>query len=197
MKLLLVASALFGLASGENKDPQVVLGKKAPEFTLTPLNKNLPSKKFSEISKDKITVVNFWSAKCPYSIAWEDRLKTIYNDYTKKGVEFVMINSNSTENKEVIEKYAEEAKLPYPIWADFRSEIADLFHAKTTPHIYVFNKKGELAYVGAIDDDSKGQKKADERKNYLVDVLGALITEKAVAVNATTPVGCSIKRPKP
>lgn len=195
MKLLLVASALLGMMGGDHKDG-IPLGHKAPEFSLTSMEKGATAKKFSEISKDKITVVDFWSCRCPFSIAWEDRLKALHDEYSKKGVEFVVIDSNSTENAEDIEKYKETAKFPYAIYLDPKSEIANIFGAKTTPHVYVFNKKGELEYMGAIDDDSKGQKKMEERKNYLKDALEALVHDKKVSVTTSTPAGCSIKRPK-
>lgn len=198
MKTILIASLLAGvLAGGEEhaKKAKVSLGSKAPDFVLRPMQGEETS--FSKIAKDKVTVVNFWSAKCPYSIAWEDRLAAIYKEYEKKGVAFVMIDSNSTEPPEVIKEYAAKSKIPYGIYLDPRSETADLFEAKTTPHIYLFNKEGVLSYVGAIDDDSKGEKKAEERKNHLREALDAVLAGKKPAMESTKPVGCTIKRPKP
>lgn len=193
MKTAIVLAALTWMPS--TQQPKVQIGQKAPEFTLKDLQGNeVP---FSKISKERITVVDFWSVQCPYSIAWEERLTAIYQEYQKKGVAFAVLNSNSTEPGAEIREYVSKSKVPYTIYADPRSELADLFGAKATPHVFVFDRKGILAYTGAIDDDSKGKKKAEERKNYLRETLDALLKDEKPPVAETKPVGCSIKRPKP
>ncbi len=195
MKTLFLSVAVLPLFFAQESTPtKFTLDQKAPDFKVHTLKGELNS--FADLSKDKITVVNFWSSKCPYSVGWEERLTAIYNEYSKKGVQFVMIDSNSTESVADIESYSKTSKIPYSIHIDPRSEVADLFDAKTTPHIYVFDKTRTLRYVGAIDDDAKGSKKMEERKNYLRDALNALIDGKKVETNSTKPAGCSIKRPK-
>jgi len=192
MQTAILLIAALSLIQGQQ--PRVQLGQKAPEFSLRDIEGKEVA--FSKISKDKITVVDFWSAKCPYSQSWEKRLTAIYEEYKKKGVEFAVVDSNSTEPVAEIREYLAKSKVPYTIYLDPRSELADLFGAKATPHVFVFDKKGSLAYVGAIDDDSKGEKKTEERKNYLREALDALLGDKEPPLRETKPVGCSIKKPK-
>jgi hypothetical protein len=63
--------------------------------------------------------------------------------------------------------------------------VGHMYGAKTTPHCYVIDAKGVLAYNGAIDD--KGS------TNYVVEAVKALKDGKAVSPSTTKPYGCSVK----
>lgn len=66
--------------------------------------------------------------------------------------------------------------------------------AKTTPHMYVVDKDGKLAYAGAID--SIPSAKADDipkATNYVSQALAEIKAGKPVSKPASTPYGCSIK----
>ncbi len=66
----------------------------------------------------------------------------------------------------------------------------------TTPHVFVIDAKGKLAYRGAIDDspDTEGGKNA--KVNYADQVLSEILAGKKVSVNATKQYGCSVKYQK-
>lgn len=154
----------------------------------------------------KLTVVNFYSIQCPIQRAWDQRLATIQKDFEGQGVTFLHINSNVTEigdkppkaegDKKPYENVREHLKknnLPFRVLVDHGNKVADIFDAKTTPHIYVFGKDGRLVYKGLVDDDQK-DKNADGRTNYLRDVLGKLVKGEKVEPFATKEQGCTIKR---
>lgn len=155
----------------------------------------------------RIVVVNFWSITCPIMKGWESRLSAIHSEYSDKDVAFLMINSNAAngeigdaEPKEPdgepyakIRNFLAKNELPYEVLVDQDGSIARLFQAKTTPHIYVFDKTGTLVYRGAIDDDANGKKAEDERQNHLRDVLDALLADEKVEPYETRQVGCAIK----
>ena len=78
---------------------------------------------------------------------------------------------------------------------DERSELANILGAKTTPHVFMFDKSSKLVYKGAIDDNYKS---ATEVKNfYLEDAIISLSTGKKIEVSETKAIGCSIKRHNP
>jgi peroxiredoxin len=156
----------------------------------------------------KVVVVNFWSFTCPIMKGWESRLKAIHDEYTDREVVFLMVNSNEG-NGEIgdaepakegdepfakIRRYLAEQELPYRVLVDQGSKIADLFQAKTTPDVYVFDPKGVLVYRGLIDDDPRGNK-GEKATHHLKTVLDALLSGEEVEPRATTPIGCGIKRP--
>lgn len=156
----------------------------------------------------KVVVVNFWSFTCPIMKGWESRLKAIHDEYGARDVVFLMINSNEG-NGEIgdgkpaeegakpyakIRGYLAEHELPYRVLVDQGSKIADVFQAKTTPDVYVFDPKGVLVYRGLIDDDPRGNK-GEKTTHHLKTVLDALLAGEEVEPHATTPIGCGIKRP--
>jgi thioredoxin-related protein len=78
---------------------------------------------------------------------------------------------------------------------DTESKLANSFGAKTTPHIFMFNRENQLVYKGAIDDNYEDINKVKEF--YLKEAMEQLANGKKIKVSETNPVGCSIKRFKP
>ena len=83
----------------------------------------------------------------------------------------------------------------FPYLLDEKSELANTFGAKTTPHFFLFNSNDQLVYKGAIDDNYKNIKKVKEF--YLEDAINQLAKGKKIKTSETKPVGCSIKRFRP
>ncbi len=179
--------------------PKLKIGDAAPKFSVQTLEGEKVDFQLTPKEGQKeapITVVNFWSCKCPWSQGWDPTLKEIYKDYSAKGIQFLMIDSNVTEDAEQIKEYMKEAEISFKVHYDPNSRVADVFAAETTPDIFVFDKMGKLAYRGAIDNDAKRDKTGEERKTYLRDALDSLLSDKKIAVQETKPRGCTIKRPK-
>ena len=151
--------------------------------------------------RGSITVVNFWSTKCPIMQAYEDRMTKIMSHYGPQGVEFVMINSNDANGEladadasyQHIRDYLQSKNLERTVLVDPGSMVANALGAKTTPDIFVFNESGKLIYRGLIDDDPRNQK-GDKARHYLREALDAALEEERVEVPETEPHGCSIKR---
>ena len=60
----------------------------------------------------------------------------------------------------------------FPYVLDKNAELAKLFGAIETPHVYLFNKNDILVYRGAIDDNAKNankvKKEISRMRLYLV-----------------------------
>jgi thioredoxin-related protein len=152
------------------------------------------------ISEKNGLVVIFTSNTCPFVIKWEDRY-TMVEELTKKNnLGLVYINSNykKRDGDDSFEKMKEHAKkynYRSPYLLDTESTLANSFGAKTTPHVFMFNKEFQLVYKGAIDDNYKDIDRVKEF--YLKDAIEQLVNGKKIKVSETDPVGCSIKRFKP
>ena len=106
-----------------------------------------------------------------------------------------MINSTHFQTAEDTGTYLKEYKMTSAGLIDSDGAVGRLYGARTTPHMYVIDKKGVLQYSGAFDDDRRGQK-GDDATNYAVNAIRQLAAEEKVSPNTTTPYGCSVKYKK-
>lgn len=143
--------------------------------------------------RGKVVMIHFWSATCPFVKRYEERLQKITSDYSNRDVAVFALDSNVTETTEQISKVAAERGVNYPILIDPQSKIADRFGAITTPHVFVIDREGKMAYEGAVDDQGWGE---DDpvNKNYTREALDAVIAGTPVTASTTKTVGCTIKR---
>jgi len=149
--------------------------------------------------KNNGILVVFTSNKCPFVIMWEDRYKLIEDECLKSDIGMVYINSNEArrDGDDSIDKMKEHARkmgYKYPYLIDRNSKIANSFGAKTTPHIFLFNRDKKLIYKGAIDDNYKSIKNVKEK--YLINAITQLNNNEEIKINTTKAIGCSIKRKK-
>jgi peroxiredoxin len=169
--------------------PQI--GSAAPDFTLTTID----GKEFSlaEATKShKVVVVMFIATKCPYSNAYNDRMREMAAVYGRQGVLFVGINSNKTEPLSEVAAHAKEHGHGFPILKDPGNKVADLYDARHTPEVFVVDQSGKLRYHGRIDENYEDASKVTSPD--LKNALDALLSDKPIAKAETKAFGCTIKR---
>lgn len=107
---------------------------------------------------------------------------------------WLAINSTKHFNHQKNGEFHSQYNLSYPVLDDHSGTVDKRFQAKTTPHMFVIDKVGQIAYAGAIDDDNSVRgDKGDAAKNYVKQALDELLAGKAVSTNQTKPYGCSVK----
>jgi len=160
---------------------------KIPKFSLKGTDEKIYSSE--DLKGEYGSVIIFWCNHCPYVKAWEKEVLRIVENYKDK-FGFAFINSNDPS------KYPEDSfenmkkkNYPVPYLFDETQEVAKMFGAERTPHVFVFDRDGNLVYKGAVDDDYEGNPK----KRYLIEVLDTLISGKEVPYRETPAVGCTIK----
>ncbi len=183
--LVLVAAAGPVLADAP------AIGAVAPAFQLTTLDGKPFSLAEAEKTNDYV-VLMFIATQCPYSNAYNDRMRDMAAAYAKKRVLFVGINSNKTESLEEAAAHAKAHGLTFPILKDPGNKVADLYDAKRTPEVFVIGKDGKLLYHGRIDDNSDDASKVTSPD--LKNALDALLAGKPVTRAETKAFGCTIKR---
>jgi peroxiredoxin len=83
---------------------------------------------------------------------------------------------------------------PTAVLLDSDGKVGRAYDARTTPHMFVINPKGQLIYQGAIDDnDSADHETVKTAKNYVVAAVEAARAGKPVAKDTTEPYGCGVK----
>jgi peroxiredoxin len=181
----------------DKMEAKAEIGKPAPAFEL----KDLDGKtiKLSDY-KGKTVVLEWFNPECPVVVANHTKgsLKDAAATATKDGVVWLAINSGGAgmqgADPEKNKKMREEWKLDHPILLDPDGVAGRAYGAKNTPHMYIIDAKGNLAYRGAIDsaeDDKDG-----EPVNYVATALGELKEGKAVTKSDTKAYGCSVKYAK-
>ena len=190
LRALAVSAGLAGLtcvalAAG----PQV--GAPAPAFNLTTLDGQAFS--LADAAKaHKAVVVMFIATQCPYSNAYNDRMRDMAAAYAKRDVLFVGVNSNKTEPAAEVASHAKKHGFAFPLMKDPENKVADLYDARHTPEIYVVDSQGVLRYHGRIDENYENPAgvTSPDLKNALEEMLAGKPIQKA----ETKAFGCSIKR---
>jgi peroxiredoxin len=166
------------------------LGQPVPDFQLARAENGKMESVYGD-RKQKATVVMFIATRCPVSNAYNERMRTIAQEYMAKGVRFVGINSNVIEPTPEVAEHAKQNGFPFPVLKDEGNKIADRFNAQFTPEIFVMDAKGVLRYHGRIDDS---QNPANITSHDLRDALDALLAGKNPPRAETKAFGCTIKR---
>jgi peroxiredoxin len=191
-----LAVAAAGLAASAAPQTPPAVGDMAPAFTLKCLSGTNHS--LAEFA-GKIVVLEWTNPGCPVvQRHYKDGLMPAAQKAAQeKGVVWLAINSTNPGHG----NYREPADLrtAYTGWnAAYGAQLMDpdgttgqAYGAKTTPHIFVIDAQGKIAYSGAIDDDTSGSKA--DRTNYALAAIDALIAGRPVAVTTTRPYGCSVK----
>lgn len=182
--------ALFAFVSfnSVNVKADIAIGATLENFKLKDTNGKILA--FNDLKGKNGAVIVFVSAQCPVVKAYNERISKLAADYEAKGINFIGINSNSTESLEWVKSHTAE-NYKFPVLIDEGNVIADKLGASVTPEMFYFNGKNVLLYHGAIDNDKSGQNTAP---NYLSDAMDLTLSGKPVAKTNAFAIGCSIKR---
>lgn len=174
----------------------VPIGFKAPDFNLLePLTNSFKS--LQELKSDKATMVMFICNHCPFVKHVNDQLVKLAVDYQPKGISFIAINSNDTENypedsPEKMKQYAVKLKYPFPYLFDESQNVAKAYDAACTPDFYIFDKEMKCIYRGQLDDSRPSNGKPVSGKD-IRQALDAIISGKEVSKVQIPSIGCNIK----
>jgi peroxiredoxin len=182
----------------------LALGHKAASFSLPDTEGNIVS--LTDYEGCKGLVVAFICNHCPYVIHIAPQLAKVAQEYQKKGMAFVAINSNDIEQYPdddmahmIEEKQARQ--YPFSYLLDEKQEVAKAYSAACTPDIYLFNTHMELVYRGQFDasrplrissgnyDSSKHQATGSD----LIHAMDTLLANRHIDTNQTASMGCNIK----
>jgi len=170
------------------------IGEPAPDFSLPGVDGKTYS--LDDFANAKVLVVFFTCNHCPYVVGSEERIGKLHDAYHPKGVDWVGINSNETDNHPTddvahMKRRAAEVGIRYPYLRDESQDAARAYGALRTPHFFVFDADRKLRYTGRLDDNPRDASKAAAHE--LADALEALLAGDGPAVPVTNPIGCNVK----
>lgn len=185
----------FSLSSYAN----VEVGKPAPDFTGVDSHGNQHS--LSQY-KGKVVVLEWTNHDCPYVRKHYNsgNMQALQKNATANDIVWLsIISSRPGKQGHVTGKQANELSLsrkaaPTAVILDESSDIGKLYGAKTTPHMYIIDKSGQLVYMGGIDDKpTTNEDDIPKSKNYVTAALNALASGNKIEDSVTRPYGCSVK----
>ncbi|HEU4535850.1 MAG TPA: thioredoxin family protein [Polyangiaceae bacterium] len=185
-----------GAPAAEAAKGPAALGQPAPDFALRDLDGQ--SVKLSDF-RGKTVVLEWFNPECPFvkNNHAEGPLKDMAKKVAEKGVVWLAINSGApgkqghgvAVNREGKQRFG----LAHPVLLDETGEVGKLYGATRTPHMYVIDPAGVLAYRGAIDNAPDGDPRGDRLINYVEAALADLSAGRPVATPEVKAYGCSVK----
>ncbi len=188
----------FALIAAHAVEP----GAAAPDFALKDLKGNAVS---LSALKGKVVVLEWINFECPFVKKHyvSGNLPALQKEAAEKGAVWVTINS-SAEGKQgylPADKMAELAAKQGHAGAHFAMDtdgkVGNAYGAKVTPHLFIIDAAGKVAYNGAIDSkpttDAADVPTADP---LFKNALHAVIAGKPVEQALNKPYGCGVKYAK-
>lgn len=171
-----------------------VRGKQAPDFELDSFDGR--TAKLSNY-KGRIVVLEWMNPECPFSRYHYETAHTMVDlakKYKDKEVVWLAINSTNNTTPEANRDFAQKHKLPYPILDDRSGQVGRQYGARNTPHVFVIDKTGVIAYEGAIDNAPLGKQEPGVGSvNYVDKAISELLAGQQVSLPNTPPYGCTVK----
>ena len=212
LSLLAASAVALGAASlavadkekGEKKEQKtgaVEIGSPAPDFKLpTADGKTVSLADF----KGKTVVIEWFSPYCPYSGQSSDdsywstgRAKQVIDAVKAADANAVYLCINSTHDgysgKDTATNMKDSASAvassPVPVLMDASGSVGHAYGAKTTPHVFIVDGAGNIAYIGA--PASK-----DGKDLYAANAVKAIKEGKKPEPSRTKNSGCGVKYAK-
>ena len=140
--------------------------------------------------RGRIVIVNFWSCECPHSERTDKAIMSMFVQW-RDDVSMLTIASNRNETAEDVANVSEARRLP-TVLLDANCEVADMFEAQTTPHVFVIDRDGILRYRGSVDDVTFRQRVPT--RFFLDMAVESLLEGHSPKLTESPAYGCAIVR---
>ncbi|MHC4509104.1 MAG: redoxin domain-containing protein [Planctomycetota bacterium] len=202
--VVIAALCMVGLSWAAPQEVKTLeIRARAPDFNLP----GVDGKRYTlaDFRNADILVIVFTCNHCPTAQAYEERIKKLAADYRDRRVALVAISPNDpravrldelgysdmSDSFEEMKIRARDMEYNFPYLYDGDDQrVSRSYGPARTPHVFIFDKRRELRYIGRIDDSEKPERvKSQDARN----AIEALLKGKEVPVERTGTIGCSIK----
>ncbi|MBM0103700.1 redoxin family protein [Steroidobacter sp. S1-65] len=170
-------------------------GAKVDNFRL--LDHRGKSHELHSLAGMKAVVIMVQGNGCPIVRQALPALAEVRARYRNQGVEFLLLNSNLQDTRELVAREADEFSIDFPILLDGAQHIGEMLRVVRTSEVFVIDPKDwKLKYRGPMDDRLSYERQRPARNHYLTDALDALLAGKPVTTPYAEGVGCLINFPE-
>lgn len=179
--------------------PTLALAKPAPAFSVKDGEGKIRT--LSEF-KGKVVVLEWVNEGCPYvKKHYSGNMQGLQVSATRDGAVWLTVCSSAPGQQGYwADGAAAKGWMKDKSWAgtalllDPDGKVGKAYGAKTTPHMYVIDKAGNLAYQGGIDDVPTNKVEDIKRaKNLVAAALADVNAGRPVATPFSAPYGCAVK----
>jgi peroxiredoxin len=144
----------------------------------------------------RAVVLLFVSTDCPLSNRYVPEMNRIASTYTQRGVAFYAVQGDATVPLDQVRAHVKEFGYTFPYLIDPEEALAAFTGAVVTPEAAVLSPKGDLLYLGRLDNrlEDFGKERIRVTEFDLRDALDAVLTGKPVPHPRTKALGCAITR---
>jgi Ca2+-binding EF-hand superfamily protein/peroxiredoxin/mono/diheme cytochrome c family protein len=171
------------------------IGKFAPDIELVDIQG--AARRLHEVADSQWTVIAFTSTSCPISRKYLPTLVALHQEFSSRGVRFVLVNCIATDSQEQMKEAAGRfgSEIQYVIDQD--SALATHLGATSTTDVFLLDRSHTILYHGAIDDQyGFGYSIDAPRSTYLRNALEATLDQRAILIAATVAPGCKLDHSK-
>jgi hypothetical protein len=176
-----------------------VVGQGAPQFSA--VDSNGYTHRLADFA-GKVVVLEWTNADCPYTRKHygSDNMQNLQRLARQNDVIWLSVISSAPGKQGYVDGAGANALTrsrgaePTAVLLDPTGSVGRLYHAKTTPELFVIDKNGVLQYIGGIDSivsaDPGDIAKAEP---YFKEAMTAVVAGTPVPHPVTRPYGCSVK----
>ncbi|HUQ71660.1 MAG TPA: redoxin domain-containing protein, partial [Planctomycetaceae bacterium] len=145
----------------------------------------------------QLIVIGFLGTECPLARHYGPRLSQLAEEFSKRNVRFIGVNSNSQDSQQDVSAFADEFRIAFPILKDPGNKVADQLGARHMAEVFVLDQSLAVRYRGRVDDQYQpGVTRGQPTRQDLRIALEELLVGKTVSVPRTVTTGCAIGRVK-
>jgi hypothetical protein len=190
---------MFAAADGRATDGEPQIGRPAPEFAV--VDSKGASRHLSEF-RGKPVVLEWTNADCPYTRKHytSGNMQGVQSLARQNGVVWLSVISSAPGKQGYVNGPAADAltesrgAAPTAVLLDPAGAVGRLYRARTTPHMFVIDKDGNLQYMGGMDSIATAEvSDIPKAEPYLKEAMLAVAQGKPVAHAVTKPYGCGVK----
>ncbi len=198
-KTLSTTAGAAALALAGSAWAAATVGQPAPNFTA----KDVDGRTVSLADfKGKPVVLEWVNPGCPFVRKHYDsgNMQAMQKDALAQGAVWLAINSTAAGSRDymappALAQWMREQQAPVTATLmDADGGVGRAYGARVTPHMYIIDAQGKLAYAGAID--SIPTARADDiarATNHVKQALAEVVAGKPVTTATTQAYGCTIK----
>jgi peroxiredoxin len=193
----LVGLGLHSRGFGATPERPAAVGHQVSTFALKDLQG--VSHALADLRESPVVVVVFMGVECPLAKLYGPRLTELAQEYAKRGVSFLAVDSNAQDSLAEMSHFARTYRLEIPFLKDPGNVVADQFQAQRTPEAFVLDGQRVVRYRGRIDDQygfqsGVGYQRKEAVERDLASAIDQLLTSREVSQSVTRAPGCLIGR---